>query len=81
MFAKVRPQVFLDSLRMEFTETAAALRAVLRDEQGTVHRSIDAEVTQRTLRWSDLQDLPYGVYFLKLSDGTDEWEVRLVKRV
>jgi hypothetical protein len=35
----------------------------------------------KTLTWKGLNDLPYGVYTLELSQGEDEMKMRLIKRV
>ncbi len=35
----------------------------------------------KTVTWKGLNDLPYGVYTLELSQGDDEMKMRLIKRV
>jgi hypothetical protein len=83
MLAKVKPQVFLDSLNIEVTEQPSVpVTATLRDEKGSIcrlaayHSSPDKPFTL-----SGLNDLPYGVYSLELSNGDAQLHVRLVKRV
>jgi hypothetical protein len=41
----------------------------------------EVEKDQRVLNWNGLNDLPYGVYTLEVSRGSDEMKMRLVKRV
>jgi hypothetical protein len=84
MFAKVKPQVFLDSLILEvFSPQNNSLKAVLKDERGSVCRSVQTETIVQTpsFTWNGLNDLPYGIYTLELSQGEEEMKVRLVKRV
>jgi hypothetical protein len=41
----------------------------------------EMEKDQQELYWGGLNDLPYGVYTLEISQGQDEMKMRLVKRV
>lgn len=83
MFAKVKPQVFLDKFTVEITKKPIdSLIAVLRDDRGQVHRSVNyGDATNNSLTVTGLSDLPYGVYSLELSHGDEQLNVRLVKRV
>jgi hypothetical protein len=84
MFAKVKPQVFLDSLILElFSPQHDCLKAVLKDERGSVCRSVETEAFEQnpSFTWNGLNDLPYGIYTLELSQGEEEMKVNLVKRV
>ena len=84
MFAKVRSSTFIDTLKVELASTSRiSLKAVLRDDAGTVCRNYetDIEIGQPELTLKGLNDLPYGVYTLELSQGEDEVRLRMVKRV
>lgn len=84
MIAKLKSSVFIDALTLELVAPIRAqLRAVLRDEQGSVCSSLETSPgsEERTLTWRGLNDLPYGIYTLELSQGEDEMKMRLVKRV
>ncbi len=83
MFAKVKPQVFIDTLTLELSSPERkAIKAVLRDEKGSVCRHLESEASpHRSLTWSGLNDLPYGVYTIELQHGEDEMKMRIVKRV
>lgn len=82
MFAKIKPQVFIDSLTLElFSPQNNGLKAVLKDEKGSVCRRLESDGHQPSLVWSGLNDLPYGVYTVELQNGEEEMQVRLIKRV
>ena len=83
MFAKVKPQVFLDTLTLELSSPERkAVKAVLRDEKGYVCCHLETEASpNHSLTWSGLNDLPYGVYTIELQQGEDEMKMRIVKRV
>ncbi|MBX9784552.1 MAG: hypothetical protein K2X48_14780 [Chitinophagaceae bacterium] len=83
MLAKVKPQVFLDSLNIEVMEyPSLAVTAILRDEKGSICRCADYQHSpEKAFTWTGLNDLPYGVYSLELSNGDAQLHVRLVKRV
>jgi hypothetical protein len=84
MFAKVKPTVFIDSLKFELEEkTDTSLKAILRDDKGCVCSTLEAPmpVKNNELVWRGLNNLPYGVYTLELIQGNDEMQMRLVKRV
>lgn len=84
MLAKVKSSIFIDSLTLEFeTALTAPVKAVLIDEKGKICCTVQAEppATQHLYSWRGLSDLPYGVYTLELSQGSDEQRMRLVKRV
>lgn len=84
MFAKVKSPVFIDVLTFELVAPIrSSLRAILRDEKGAECSRMEANVPKgdKTVTWKGLNDLPYGVYTLELSQGEDEQKMRLVKRV
>jgi len=84
MFAKVKPTVFIDSLKFELVDRAnSSLKAVLRDDHGCVCSTFEASVPLRNkeLVWRGLNNLPYGVYTLELTQGNDEMKMMLVKRI
>lgn len=83
MFAKVKPQVFIDTLTLELSSPERkAIKAVLKDEKGSVCRHLVSEgFPHDSLIWSGLNDLPYGVYTIELTQGDDEMKMRIVKRV
>ncbi len=84
MFAKVKSPVFIDVLTLELVAPICSrLRAILRDEKGAECSRLEANVPNgdQTVTWKGLNDLPYGVYTLELSQGEDEQKMRLVKRV
>jgi hypothetical protein len=84
MFAKIKSTVFIDALTLELVAPLrSGLKAILRDEKGCECSRLEANVPygDRTLTWKGLNDLPYGVYTLELSQGEDEMKMRLVKRV
>jgi hypothetical protein len=84
MFAKVKPTVFIDSLKLELmAQGQNSLKAILRDDQGCVCSTLETSMPVRNneLVWRGLNNLPYGVYTLELSQGDDEMKMRLVKRV
>jgi hypothetical protein len=83
MFAKVKPQVFIDTLTLELsTPEKNGIKALLRDESGAVCRRMEAaSPTLRSFTWNGLNDLPYGVYTLELQQGDDEMKMRIIKRV
>jgi hypothetical protein len=84
MFAKVKSQVFIDSLKLELAASPdTLLKAILRDDKGCVCSEIVTPMPVRNneLIWRGLNNLPYGVYTLELSQGEDELKMKLVKRV
>ena len=84
MFAKPKSAVFIDSMVFEVDRMqASSLRAVLKDEQGSVVLSMEAEIPQghTHFSWRGLNDVPYGVYVLELYNGDAETRMRMVKRV
>ena len=84
MFLKVKSPVFIDRLTFQVDQPQKCFfRAVLKDDTGIVCGAMETEVEkdQLELNWSGLNDLPYGVYTLEMSEGKDEMKMRLVKRV
>ena len=85
MFAKPKSPVFIDSMVFEVdrNEVPSSLRAVLKDEQGSIIISMEAEIPQghTNFSWRGLNDVPYGIYVLELFNGESETRMRMVKRV
>ena len=84
MFAKVKSRIFIDDLTLELVAPMRSdICAVLRDEKGYECSRLEATLPngQSTVTWKGLNDLPYGVYTLELSQGEDEIRLRMVKRV
>lgn len=84
MIAKVKSSTFIDTLSFELAAyTQNLLRAVLRDEKGSVCSQLETTLTngQPEVTWKGLNDLPYGVYTLELSQGEEEVCLRMVKRI
>ena len=84
MIAKVKSSNFIDTLVVELLScTNLCLRAVLRDEMGIVCSELETMLPtdQPEITWKGLNDLPYGIYTLELSQGEDEIRLRMVKRV
>lgn len=84
MFAKVKSSVFIDAVQLQLnTPKGNCLRGVLRDEKGSICRTIEKDIDndRGELTWSGLNDLPYGRYTLELSQGENEVKMNLVKRV
>jgi hypothetical protein len=61
----------------------APFKAILRDDKGCVCSTLESSmpVKDNELVWRGLNNLPYGVYTLELTQGNDEMKMRLVKRV
>ncbi len=84
MFAKLRSNVFIDALTLELiAPLQSSLKAILRDERGYECSRLETNIPQgdKTFTWKGLNDLPYGIYTLELSQGEDEMKMRLIKRV
>jgi len=84
MLVKMKSPVFIDRLTFEIDNPSKCmLRAVLKDDKGSVCSALEteADMNQLIFNWNGLNDLPYGVYTLELSRGSDETKMRLVKRV
>jgi hypothetical protein len=85
MFAKVKSTVFIDSLKLELTALPqdTSLKAILRDDKGCVCSTLETRMPVRNneVIWRGLNNLPYGVYTLELTQGEDEIKMKLVKRV
>ena len=84
MYAKVKSTVFIDTLKFELVAGAQAyLKAVLKDDKGSVCSTLNTFLPsgQNEFTWRGLNDLPYGVYTLEMSEGDDNMKTRLVKRI
>lgn len=85
MFAKVKSTVFIDSLKLELTTPIVdtSLKGILRDDKGCVCSTLETMMPVRNneVIWRGLNNLPYGVYTLELTQGDDEIKMKLVKRI
>jgi hypothetical protein len=84
MFLKIKSPNFIDRLSLEINQTQKSLlKAVLKDDSGTICSIMQKELGfgQQSLDWEGLNELPYGVYTLEVSQGSDEMKMRLVKRI
>jgi hypothetical protein len=84
MIARVKSSTFIDSLRFELiARSQDFLKAVLRDDKGSVCSELETTFAQNETEvvWKGLNDLPYGVYTLELSQGEDQIRLKIVKRV
>jgi hypothetical protein len=65
------------------TQGETPFKAILRDDKGFVCSILESPmpVKDNELVWRGLNNLPYGVYTLELTQGNDEMKMRLVKRV
>ena len=86
MFLKIKSSVFIDRLTFMVDQPQSQkclLKAVLKDDLGIICGAMETEMEkdQQELYWGGLNDLPYGVYTLEISQGQDEMKMRLVKRV
>jgi hypothetical protein len=84
MIAKVKSATFIDSLQFEMVAASQnMLKAVLRDEKGSICSQLETNfvLNEPEITWKGLNDLPYGVYTLELSQGEEKIRLRMVKRV
>jgi hypothetical protein len=84
MYLKVKSPLFIDHLTFELNEPKKCrLKAVLIDDRGSVCSAVETDVKMglQIFDWKGLNDLPYGVYTLEVSGGTNDMKMRLVKRV
>jgi hypothetical protein len=84
MFLKIKSPNFIDRRSLEINQTQKSLlKAVLKDDSGAICSIMQKELGfgQQSLDWEGLNELPYGVYTLEVSQGADEMKMRLVKRI
>jgi len=85
MFAKIKEAFFTDSLTIEWNKvTTNPLKFVLKNDKGEVCSTLETTPqvqNQKYFNWRGLNDLPYGRYFLELSNIEGDQLVKLVKRV
>ena len=84
MLAKIKTSNFIDALHVELiVPDGQMVRGVLRDDAGTVCRTIEKNVLKdrNDLNMFGLNDLPYGKYTLELLQGENAISLSLVKRV
>ena len=83
-FASLRTSIFTDTVSIQLINCLQGLmEAALVDENGTVCRKVETEVTEtaREFTWEGLNDLPYGIYTLQLLHGLNEMSLRIIKRI
>lgn len=83
MFAKIKPTTFINTLKFELgAHPDSQLKAVLRDEAGCIQSTLEKVLpnTLHELTWDGLDNIPYGIYTIELSQGADEMSMRLVKK-
>ena len=83
-FASLKTPIFTDTLCVLLIQRLQGfIEGLLLDEHGTVCRKMEAEIPENAqeLTWDGLNELPYGIYNLRLSQGPKEMNVRVVKRV
>ncbi len=83
MFAKIKQAFFTDSLTIEWENvTVNPLKFVLKNDKGEVCSTLETiQSNQKYFNWRGLNDLPYGRYFLELSNTDGDQLLKLVKRV
>lgn len=84
MFAKIKQAFFTDSLTIEWDRvTSNPLKFVLKNDQGEICSTLETiqGSDQKYFNWRGLNDLPYGRYFLELSNTEGDQLLKLVKRV
>ena len=84
MFAKIKQAFFTDSLTIEWDKaTTNPLKFILRNDKGEICSTLDAiqNQDQKFFNLRGLNDLPYGRYFLELSNIEGGQILKLVKRV
>lgn len=84
MFARIKETFFTDSLTIEWEKkTESPLKFVLRNDEGKICSTIETsqQYNRKYFNWRGLNDLPYGRYFLELSNGEGDQLLKLIKRV
>lgn len=84
MFAKIKSSNFIDVLQFELINYKDSfLKCILKDDNGSICGVLERKIPgdQRHVRWTGLNDLPYGKYTLELSQGEEEMKLNLVKRI
>ena len=84
MFAKIKQAFFTDSLTIEWEQvTVNPLKFVLKNDKGEVCSTLETiqSSNQKYFNWRGLNDLPYGRYYLELSNIDGDQLLKLVKRV
>lgn len=84
MFVKIKQAFFTDSLTIEWDKiTSNPLKFVLKNDDGEVCSTLETSQNyhQKYFNWRGLNDLPYGRYFLEMSNTDGGQIVKLVKRV
>ena len=85
MLAIPKFQVFINTVVLELSDDhrPSTLHAILKDEKGSVWSRLSTEIEedQTNITWEGLDNLPYGVYSLELTDGEQRTKIRMVKRI
>ena len=83
LFQSRAPQVFTNdfSLRIYEEVLGYCLHTILNCHCIFPEMQVRQLGPEQTLTWRGLNDLPYGIYTLELSQGEDELKMRLVKRI
>jgi hypothetical protein len=85
MFAKIKQAFFTDSLTIEWDGiNTNPLKVVLKNDEGQVCSTLETtthDYSKKYFNWLGLNDLPYGRYFLELSNTEGDQLLNLVKRV
>jgi hypothetical protein len=85
MHAKVKSTTFIDAVKLElWANNTSCLKAVIKDDKGSICSTLETSVPhekQHELTWKGLNHLPYGIYTLAITQGEEEVQMRLVKRV
>ncbi|MBS1510773.1 MAG: hypothetical protein JST86_08040 [Bacteroidetes bacterium] len=84
MFAQIKEAFFTDSLTIEWKKpTSNPLKFVLKNDKGEICSAFETTqpANQKYFSWRGLNDLPYGRYFLELSNVEGDQLLKVVKRV
>lgn len=84
MIARIKASTFIDTVKFELLSPSTnLLKAVLLDEKGSICSQFETVFIQEEpeITWKGLNDLPYGIYTLELSQGDENIRLRVVKRV
>jgi len=84
MFARIKEAFFTDSLTIEwYRVTNHPFTFILKNDKGEVCSTLETTQAQnqKYFNWRGLNDLPYGRYFLEMSNTEGDQLVKLVKRV
>jgi hypothetical protein len=82
-FAKVKSPVFIDAVKFQLPECNMQFSATLIDENGCICSQMETSppFDRDEYVWKGLNNLPYGIYTLELSQGGEQLRLRMIKRV